>query len=158
MRASIAPASLRPPTGRRWRRSLVAVGILVAAVVAVGQQFGAWGILVNPCTGEMIALSERPQLLPHRTPDQGGSREVSVNAVGVSGIGSRGTYYLPLGTGKAVLTFANGTLDFAAGGNLELIGRGNQSQDFLYHGIAHLKVSITGGLYGSGLTMQTRCG
>lgn len=154
----------RPSLGRRLRRAIVALLLLALAfvallpvVLAVGQRLGVSAYAVNPCTGETIALRERLHVLPHLTPEQHGSREVSLNAVGLSGLGSRGTYYLPLGTGKAVFTFANGTLDFAVGGDLELIGRGNQSKDFLFHGIAHLKLSIGGGLRGSGLTMQSRC-
>jgi len=113
--------------------------------------------LVDPCTGETIALRESAYLLPHLSREQAGSREASINAVGVSGVGSRGTYYLPMGTGKLVLTLANGTLDFAMGSDLELIGRGNQGHDFLFHSLAHFKVSAAGGLRGSGLAMRARC-
>ena len=158
------------PGGSRWRRfggrlwGLVALALLLFVggrlfpAVATGQYPAPWGILVNPCTGERIALQERPSFLPHLTPGQGGSREASVNAVGLTGLGSRGTYYLPLGTGKAVLTLADGTLAFTAGGDLELIGRDSRGQDYYFHSLAQLKLSVADGLRGSGFTLRSRCG
>ena len=158
------PVRPRPPRGRRLRRGFAALVVLALAFVALlpvvfaaGQRLGISAYVVNPCTGETIALRERLHVLPHLTPEQNGSREVSVNAVGLSGLGSQGTYYLPMGTGKAVFTFANGSLDLAAGGDLELIRRGNQGRDFRFHGIGHLKLSFTDGLRGSGLTLRSRC-
>ncbi len=158
------PVRPRPLPGRRLRRGFVALlvlafafVVLLSAVFTAGQRLSIPVYAMNPCTGETIALRERLHVLPHLTPEQDGSREVSLNAVGLSGLGSRGTYYLPMGTGKAVFTFANGSLDFAAGGDLELLGRGNQGKDYLFHGIAHLKLSTSGGLRGSGLTLQSRC-
>ena len=136
---------------------MLAFVVLLSAVLAAAQRLGVSAYVVNPCTGETIALRERLHVLPHLTPEQNGSREVSLNAVGLSGLSSQGTYYLPLGTGKAAFTVANGTLDFAAGGDLELIGRGNQGRDFRFHGVAHFKLSTSGGLRGSGLTIQSRC-
>jgi hypothetical protein len=157
------PASWWPGRRLRWL-GLVAVALLVLALShrpapwgAGGQSLGGPPLLVNPCTGETIALRESAHLLPHLSQEQAGSREASVNAVGVSGVGSRGTYYLPMGTGKLVLTLANGTFDFAMGSDLELIGRGNQGHDFLFHSLAHLKLSTSGGVRGSGLTMRARC-
>jgi hypothetical protein len=151
--------------GHRWSWGLVAIALLalviarlLPAAIVGGQPHGSSAVLVNPCTGETIALRESAHLLPHVAPGQAGSREASVNAVGQSGVGSRGTYFLPMGTGKVVLTFASGTLDFAAGTDLELIGRGTPGQDFRFHSIGHLKVSATGGLSGTGLTVQARCG
>ena len=146
---------------------LVGLGVLALLVLIAGGRLmsrGAGGaplggppVLLNPCNGETIALQDSAHLLPHLTPDQLGSRELSVNAVGMSGRGSQGTLYLPMGTGKVVLTIANGTVDLATGGDLELIGRGNQGQDFLFHGIAHLRAGLTSGLGGSGVTLQARC-
>lgn len=170
MRAPFArlPTSPWRRTARRRALGLLAVallalvvlagGRLLPAVVAAGRRAGPAGTLVNPCNGETIALQERLSVLPYLAANQGGTREVSVNAVGLSGLGSRGTPYLPLGTSKAVLTFANGTLDFTAGGDFDLIGRGNQGQDYHFHSIARIKLSITRGLRGSGVTMQSRCG
>jgi hypothetical protein len=144
---------------------VIAIALLTLALshrlpsmVAGGQQRGSSALLVNPCTGEAITLRESTRLLPYISPDQAGSRALSVNAVGLSGIGSRGTYYLPMGTGKVVLTVANGTLDFATGGDLALVGRGTPNQDFLFHSIAHLKLSTASGLEGSGVTVEARCG
>lgn len=158
-------ASLPRRFGRRYLLGLLIAALLVVAaillvpvVVAAGQHLGVAGVIINPCTGERIALRERPQFLPHVASNRGGSREASVNAVGLSGLGSRGTYYLPLGTGKAVITFANGAVELAAGGDLELIGRGNQSRDFLFRGMAHLRMSPADGLRGSGVLAQARCG
>jgi len=147
--------------------SLVGLGVLALLALAAGgrllsggaggAQLGGPPVLLNPCNGETIALQDSAYLLPHLTPDQLGSRELSVNAVGMSGRGSQGTFYLPMGTGKVVLTIANGTFDLATGGDLELIGRGNQGQDFLFHGIAHLQAGFTSGLGGSGVTLHARC-
>ena len=154
---------------RRRAGCLALVGLGVLALLALtaggrlvsggagGAQPGATPMLLNPCNGETIALQDSAHLLPHLAPDQLGSGELSVNAVGMSGRGSRGTFYLPMGTGKVVLTIANGTFDLATGGDLELIGRGNQGQDFLFHGIAHLRAGLTSGLRGSGVTLQARC-
>lgn len=148
----------------RWAWSLVAVALLallvghrLLALVPGGQPRGSSALLVNPCTGESIMLRDPTRLLPYLSPEQAGSRAVSLNVVGQSGVGSRGTDYLPLGTGKVVLTLANGTLDFAIGSDLSLVGRGNQGHDFLFHGLAHFKVGLSSGLDGSGLTMHARC-
>jgi hypothetical protein len=166
MRSPIARALAsprRPGRHRRWWWLLavallaLACGRLLPVMAAGGQSAGSAATIVNPCTGEAIALRESAHLLPHIAPDQAGSREVSVNAVGLSGVGSRGTYYLPMGTSKIVLTLGNGAIDLAAGSDLELVGRGNQGHDFLFHSLAHLKLSTTGGLRGSGVTVQARC-
>ena len=157
---SRSPASPRHPVARRWRWGLAVLLLLVCGclvLTTIGQRFGSSTLVINPCTGEVIALRDDLQFLPHLTPEQSGAREASVNAVGLSGLGSRGTYYLPLGTSKAVVSFANGSLDLAAGGDLELIGRSSQGNDFLFHSIAHLKLSLRGGLRGSGLAVQARC-
>ncbi len=158
------PARPYPPLRRSLRRGFLylllfalACVILLPLLFAAGQRLGISAYVVNPCSGETIALRERLHVLPHLTSEQDGSREASLNAVGLSGLGSQGTYYLPMGTGKVVFIFANGTLDLAAGGDLELLGRGNQGKDFLFHGLAHLKLSTSSGLRGSGLTMQSRC-
>lgn len=165
MRSSLArlPASWWPGRRSRWL-ALVAMALLALALsrrpapgVPGAQAIGGPPLLLNPCTGETIALRESAHLLPHLSQEQAGSREASINAVGVSGVGSRGTYYLPMGTGKLVVTLANGTFDFAMGSDLELIGRGNQGHDFLFHSLAHFKLSATSGLRGSGLTMRARC-
>jgi hypothetical protein len=147
-----------------WVWGLVAVALLaltlghqLQALVPGGQPRGSAALLVNPCTGESITLREPTRLLPYLSPEQAGSRAVSVNAVGLSGVGSKGTDYLPLGTGKIVFTLTNGTLDFAVGSDLALVGRGNQGHDFNFHGLAHFKVGLTSGLSGSGLAMQARC-
>jgi hypothetical protein len=156
-------ASWWPGRRLRWP-TLVAMALLALALShrpaaggAGGLSLGGTPLLLNPCTGETIALRESAYLLPHLSQEQAGSREASVNAVGVSGVGSRGTYYLPMGTGKLVLTLAHGTFDFAMGSDIELIGRGNQGHDFLFHSLAHFKVSTSDGLRGSGLAMRARC-
>jgi hypothetical protein len=167
MRGLIArrPVSSQEGWGRRWRSGLIALALLVLMLSRLlplgmigGQQSVAPPMLLNPCTGEAITLRESNHLLPYVAPERDGSREVSVNAVGLSGLGSRGTYYLPLGTGKVVLTVANGTFDFVTGGDLALVGRGTPQQDFLFHSLLHLQVGVTSGLRGSGVTLQTQCG
>lgn len=137
--------------------TLVGGGMWLLAMVHHRQSQAA-AILLNPCNGEVIALRDSSHLLPHVARAQAGSREVSVNAVGLSGVGSQGTYYLPMGTGKVVLTLARGSIDLAVGGDLELVSRAVQNRDFRLHGIGHLKLSAAQGLAGSGLTVRSRCG
>lgn len=153
----------QPQPAPRRRRALVAVllallgaGLLARTIAA--QRPGGAAFLVNPCNGELITLRETSHLLPHVTSAQSGSREASVNAVGLSGVGSNGTYYLPMGTGKVVLTLGHGGIDLAAGGDLELVARAAQSPDFRLHGIGHIKLSAADGFGGSGLTLRSRCG
>ena len=156
-----------PPQGSApGRRRRIIAAALVALLggglwqlVGVAQQVAsAPTILLNPCNGEVITLRDTSHLLPHVASGQSGSREASVNAVGLSGVGSRGTYYLPMGTGKVVLTLNRDGIDLVAGGDLDLVARAGQSPDFRLHGISHLKLSAAQGFGGSGLTLRSRCG
>src|SRR5262245_17887932 len=147
------------------RRRLVAAALV--ALLGVGlwlrvdaaqQAAVAPTILLNPCNGEVIAMRDSSHLLPFVASGQPGSREASVNASGLSGVGSQGHYYLPMGTGKVVLTLGSRGIDLAVGGDLELVARAGQSPDFRLHGIGHLKLSAADGFRGSGLTLRSRCG
>lgn len=153
-----------PPQGAARRRvvagallALVGAGVWLLTVVAQQRVAGA-PILLNPCNGELITLRDSSHLLPHVARGQAGSHEASVNAVGLSGVGTRGTYYLPMGTGKVVLTLARGSIDLAVGGDLELVSRAAQNHDFRLHGIGHLRLSAVRGFGGSGLAVRSRCG
>ena len=160
-----ARGSGAPRWPERPRTARVGCAALLLAL-ALGRLHGATGVAtaggtlpvaVNPCTGEAISLREPVRFLPHLSPVEGGSRQASVNAVGVRGTGSRGTDYLPLGTSKLVLTVADGTLEVALGSDLELIGRGSGGQDFLFRGLARFKLSLADGLGGSGIALHARC-
>lgn len=156
-------ATWRPPLHgrRRWLLAILLLCLLASVLLAMIRRGGQGGmsaaVLRNPCTGEAIALRESTYLLPNIAAEQPGSRAVSLSAVGLSGVGDRGTYYLPMGTGKLVLTLTRASIELVAGGDLELIGRGSQTRDYRLHGLARLRASASGGLGGSGMTLQSRC-